>query len=524
MRTEIKLALQQGKRVIPVLFGDTQLPRAEELPEDIRALATRHSVRLTHERFRNETESLVTELQEALVEAKRLHKAQAEKERQERKNEARGRREALRESTTGKRAELAGLSLRVLVIGAAFAFLVVAGAISFFKYSSPPPATSQLTIIAPHELAFAGEAGGPFSPAELSLVLKAVGKGFHWSIASVPPKWLSVTPDRGDLTADGVTELTFQLTTEAQSLSIGHYESQFLLRNDFNAAVTASNVSLLVSPKTVPRVTVTPPLSPDRERALKPGDTFKECENCPEMIVVPAGEFTMGSPEDELGRNDLSGPQHTVRFSRQFAVARFAVTFDEWEECVAHARCGGMLKDQGWGRGRRPVINVSWQNAKAYVAWLSEKTGKTYRLLSEAEREYVTRAGSTTAFWWGNSISTSQANYDGRRTYGTGVPGEFRRRTVPVDSFEPNPWGLYQVHGNVWEWTEDCRQYQVAPGVGAYQGAPTDGSAWITGTAGITTVCDFRVVRGGAWSDRPSAPLGRPLGPSLICRIRDRWL
>ena len=148
------------------------------------------------------------------------------------------------------------------------------------------------------------------------------------------------------------------------------------------------------------------------------------------------------------------------------------MTFDEWDACVADGGCNGYQpSDEGWGRGRRPVINVSWDDAKAYVAWLSNKTGKTYRLLSEAEREYVTRAGTTTPFWWGSSISTSQANYDGTNTYGSGVKGEFRHETLPVDSFQPNPWGLYQVHGNVWEWVEDCYHE-------SYAGAPSDGSAW----------------------------------------------
>jgi formylglycine-generating enzyme required for sulfatase activity len=136
------------------------------------------------------------------------------------------------------------------------------------------------------------------------------------------------------------------------------------------------------------------------------------------------------------------------------------------------------------------VINVSWDDAKAYVAWLAKKTGKSYRLLSEAEREYVTRAGTTTPFWWGNSISTSQANYNGNYTYGNGVKGEFRQRTVPVDSFAPNPWGLYQVHGNVYDWMEDCWH-------DSYQGAPADGSAWTSGD------CSRRVVRGGSWIDTP---------------------
>jgi formylglycine-generating enzyme required for sulfatase activity len=228
-------------------------------------------------------------------------------------------------------------------------------------------------------------------------------------------------------------------------------------------------------------------LSPEKERALKRGDTFKECDKCPEMVVVPAGSFTMGSPANEVGRRNDESPQHSVTMSKSFAVGRFAVTFDEWDACVAGGGCNGYKPaDQGWGRGRRPVINVSWDDAKAYVTWLSSKTGKTYRLLSEAEREYVTRAGTSTPFWLGSSISTSQANYDGNYTYGSSSKGEYRKQTVPVDSFQPNAFGLYQVHGNVWEWVEDCAH-------DSYTGAPSDGSAWVSGD------CSRRVLRGGSW-------------------------
>jgi formylglycine-generating enzyme required for sulfatase activity len=233
------------------------------------------------------------------------------------------------------------------------------------------------------------------------------------------------------------------------------------------------------------------PLSLDRERVLKPNDSFRECDHCPEVVVVPAGAFTMGSPNSEKDRFNNEGPQRRVIFDWKFAVGKFAVTFDEWDACVADGGCNGYRPpDEGWGRGRRPVINVSLDDAKSYVSWLSNKSGKTYRILSEAEREYVTRAGTTTPFWWGGSISTQQANYDGNYTYG-GPKGEYRRGTLPVDSFQPNPWGLYQVHGNVYEWTEDCYH-------GSYNGAPSDGSAWITGDD-----CGRRVVRGGSWHTFP---------------------
>jgi formylglycine-generating enzyme required for sulfatase activity len=180
-----------------------------------------------------------------------------------------------------------------------------------------------------------------------------------------------------------------------------------------------------------------------------------------------------------------------VTFQKPFAAGRFAVTFAEWHACAADGGCGGYWpNDAGWGRDDRPVINVSWDAAKAYTAWLSKKTGKTYRLLSEAEREYVTRAGTTTPFWWGSTITTGQANYDGNYTYAGGSKGEFRQKTLPVNSFKPNPWGLYQVHGNVYDWVEDCY-------VDSYQGAPADGSAWTSGE------CKYRVLRGGSWVVHP---------------------
>jgi formylglycine-generating enzyme required for sulfatase activity len=147
--------------------------------------------------------------------------------------------------------------------------------------------------------------------------------------------------------------------------------------------------------------------------------------------------------------------------------------------------------DEGWGRGSRPVINVSWNDANAYVSWLSKVTGKKYRLLSEAEREYVTRAGATSPFWWGDSISPEQANYNGNFAFSGGVKGQNRKATVPVDQFEANPWKVQQVHGNVWDWVADCWSEN-------YEGVPADGSA-------ITSEnCMLRVIRGGSWINSPN--------------------
>ena len=226
------------------------------------------------------------------------------------------------------------------------------------------------------------------------------------------------------------------------------------------------------------------PLSAAQERALKPADTFQECSKCPVMVVVPASSFTMGSPSSEIDHRPDEGPQHTVMIAQQFSVGKFEVTFDEWDACTADGGCNGYRPSDGiWGRGRRPVINVSWDNAKAYVAWLSEKTGKTYRLLTEAEYEYATRAGTTTAYPWGNAIGKNNANCDG-------CGGQWdNKETAPVGSFEPNQFGLYDMVGNVWAFVEDCYHEN-------YDGAPTDGSAWIGGD------CSHgNVARGGSWGN-----------------------
>ena len=216
------------------------------------------------------------------------------------------------------------------------------------------------------------------------------------------------------------------------------------------------------------------------------------CAECPQMAVVPAGSFLMGSPAGESLRFDDEGPVHRVTIAQPFAVAIHEVTFAEWDACVAAGGCNGYRPDdEDWGRGNRPVINVSWEDAQAYVTWLSQRIGQPYRLLSEAEWEYVARAGTTTPFSFGATISTDWANYDGNATYGGGSKGVFRRQTVAVGTFPPNGFGLFDVHGNVWEWVQDCWH-------DGYQDAPDDGSPWESGD------CGRRVVRGGSWYHNPN--------------------
>ena len=255
------------------------------------------------------------------------------------------------------------------------------------------------------------------------------------------------------------------------------------------------------------------------EKELAPNEYFKECNGlqpwwthtwhpCPRMMVVPAGELMVGSPDDEPGRGAQEGPLHKVTIRQPFALADRWITRAQYRDFVEKAGYDAgnnckVWKDGKWseepGRSFRnpgfaqsdddPAVCVSYEDAKAYVAWLSKQNGRAYRLPSEAEWEYAIRAGSTTPFWWGPAITTAQANYNGNLTYAGGAKGDFRQRTV-ASGFRANTWDIYGA-GNVAEWTEDCWAE-------TYQGAPADGSARSNGN------CAMRAVRGGSWASDPA--------------------
>ncbi len=231
---------------------------------------------------------------------------------------------------------------------------------------------------------------------------------------------------------------------------------------------------------------VTPPPAPEpAPRSHRAGETFQDCASCPEMVVIPPGSFQMGSPSGEEGRWDDEGPQHRVTIDQPFAVGRYEVTFAEWDACVSAGNCAHRPEDEGWGRGDRPVVNVSWPDAQEYVAWLSRETGPRYRLLTEAEWEYAARAGTRSRYWWGDQIGRDNANCDGCDSRWEA------EQTAPVGSFAPNRFGLYDMLGNVWEWTADCWH-------GSYFDAPSQAVAW-EGPDGCS-----RVLRGGSWADNPT--------------------
>ena len=274
-----------------------------------------------------------------------------------------------------------------------------------------------------------------------------------------------------------------------QNIYKGKFE-EALERNDFDMAdryvdsLRAVNASVSVLSEMEVRLSAARQAE-QRRQEQRVGRTFKDCPECPLMVVVPSGSFMMGAPGWDWDSDDDEGPRHGVSIDYMLAVGVYEVSFDEWDSCVDEGGCWGYVPDDGgWGRGNQPVINVSWEDAQSYVSWLSERTSHAYRLLSESEWEYVAHAGTETKYSWGNNTGHNRANCDGCGSrWDAG-------KTAPVGSFRANAWGIHDMHGNVWEWVEDCWN-------SGYQGAPSDGSTWESGN------CSVRMLRGGSWNDLP---------------------
>ena len=242
-------------------------------------------------------------------------------------------------------------------------------------------------------------------------------------------------------------------------------------------------------------------LAADERRA---GKSFRDCDTCPEMVVVPAGTYLMGKD----GGAKRERPAHRVTIGSALAIGKYEATFDEWEVCIEERGCKAMIMgpaplgkrevsfaeweacrtddlcqilpdDHNWGRGRRPVINITFSDAEDFVRWLSRKTGHAYRLPTEAEWEYAARGGTSTVYSWGDEVGTNNANC---RTCAPTIS----HKTFPVGSYKPNPFGLFEVHGNVWEWVQDCWHP-------SHEGAPANGSAR------LSDACKYRTTRSGSW-------------------------
>jgi formylglycine-generating enzyme required for sulfatase activity len=252
-------------------------------------------------------------------------------------------------------------------------------------------------------------------------------------------------------------------------------------------ALEQSNTKLLATATTLSANTNT------LASPVKPGSTYKDCSECPEMVVVPSGSFIMGSPNSEIGRDPQEGPQRRVTIKKTFSVGKYEITYAQWISCIQERGCSNPSGNIDRDSRDMPATAISWEDAKQYVNWLSNKTKKSYRLLTEAEWEYAARSGTSTIFSFGNKISKELANFNSKESYAGSVTSTPVGKVVPVGSYQPNAFGLYDMHGNVWEWTEDCRNDN-------YIGAPIDGSAWTVGD------CTRRTLRGGSY-DYPAHAL-----------------
>ena len=575
---EIGAGLRLGKRVIPVLVNDADMPRAEDLPDALKPLARRNAVRLTHDRFRADTQGLMKALTVALEEADAARRASEDADavaaQQRRLDEAKRAEDVVAAQREQARlAAIAGLSpseitkaeelanwefikgrdgaqefrdhlarfpsgvtaryARERLEAVTWMRLAASSSLDDLKafvaefpegvhgeeararivrLSAEAEAARILSAREAEETAAWAAASDTDRVKDYEAFLKAWPKGIHVSAAKArirelnrgtrsPWRWallgaaaMAVVASAGWYTFDYVREQQRLLAIEKARLEAeakkqaeakliedikGSADREWLLARAKERPDLGSLVSSRLEGLGYLRLSTG---TGDVWRKPGAGESFSECPHCPEMVVVPAGDFLMGSPDGKGSDNEH--PQHKVTVAKPFAVGKLEVTFDQWDACVVQRGCSAVTDDRDWGRGSRPVINVSWDDAKTYVAWLAKLTGKSYRLLTEAEWEYSARAGAATDYSWGGAIGGGNANCDGCGSQWDNT------QTAPAGSFKPNAFGFYDMHGNVWEWVEDCYE-------SGYWGAPDDGSARTNGE------CSSRVLRGGSWYNFP---------------------
>jgi len=510
VRIEIVAALKRGIPVVPVLLDGTPMPTAAQLPQDMRGFERRNGAEVHRRTLKSDIEALVRDLGYA---------------------------------GGGAGAGLYPVLATLAVIGGGGAAAYFGG---MFSPSGPPPVVEQTAEVgraSARQPDLEAETDGGPRPALLgdetpdttaadaaarseaigalqralsgiglytSGIDGAVGPGTRAAAARFASETNAPAMDLETATPADIAALTARVEAEAirraeresaawsiaqRTDTIAAYRA-YLADYPSGANVSAANSRIRALEREA--AVQAPPANTDGGPGppLRPGDTFRDCDDCPEMVVLPAGSFVMGSPAGEEGRDSDEGPLRTVQIGYQFAVGKYEVTWAQWEACVADGGCDnagplGAGGDNGWGRGNRPVINVSWNDAEAYAQWLSRTTGERYRLLSEAEWEYAARGVTTptaasTRFSWGDGDPVCTR---GARNGAVFRPCE-GRGTEPVGFSAANAFGLHDMHGNVWEWTQDCY-------VDSYSGAPTDGSAR------IVSECSRRVLRGGSWNGYP---------------------
>jgi formylglycine-generating enzyme required for sulfatase activity len=299
--------------------------------------------------------------------------------------------------------------------------------------------------------------------------------------SSPSPEDLVISSTRKSVRAADPLELGFWETIKGSD-SAADFKAYLDSYPDGPFAVTARTRLQQIEAKNLPKdesKSVVPTSVVPTPAPAAPQSAIRDCLQCPEMVLIQAGAFEMGSSE----MFDFEAPVHQVSIRKAFYIGRREVTFDEWDACFAEGGCKQKPDDRGLGRTRRPVTDLDWDDTKSYLVWLSQKTGKTYRLPSESEWEYVARAGTSTTYPWGRTVEKDKANC-------LGCTSDPVKKAIDTGSFPPNSFGVYDMAGNAAEWVEDCWSDN-------YRGAPTDGSAW------TRPQCRERVLRGGSFNNDP---------------------
>ena len=511
VRIEIESAMRLGKLVIPVVLNKTEPVRAADLPEPMRQFARLHALLLTHERFKSDTHGLIKAVQQALAELETIRAAEQERVRLEAQIRQRAEQEANQNRVRADKQR----AIKETPEG------VAVNRVHAERASTRPNLAIALTrFFWNHRWRLAG---GLALLSGLAVVAVAIQPS-RWqqqTVTSAPSvQQAAVPPVVQQATAPPVVQQA--TATPVVQQAAAPPAAQSLPR------CGASPVNVSFTTRAVN------PLSTAEECALKPKD-FRECDKCPQMVVLPAGSFTMGSAESGTSNTDNStlirpkpnepttpgsGPPHTVTIPKLFAVGKFEVTVREYTAFANETGYDGSkcfmfdstvkdfkLHDQNSWRNpgyqqseSHPVACINWNDAKAYVDWLSRTTGKPYRLLSEAEWEYAARAGTQTSYYFGddpgliceyanNADQTYEATLSPKSAVPVAQSAPCRDRftyTAPAGSFLPNEFGLYDMYGNVWETVEDCAN-------DGYSGAPTDGTAWLSGD------CNRHIRRGGSF-------------------------
>ncbi len=511
VRIEIATALTRDIPVIPVLLDNAELPKPEQLPPDLEELSVRNGIYVRHASFHGDMDRLIAGLRGPLgasdiVVPPTMASSTA------------ATRDVVERAAPSAQVTQSRRRWPALLFGAAV--VVAAGVVAAIIFKKPPPSSAPVPPL-PVQSSAGSERPVPMpSPPPPTPRMVEVAPAPS-SPAPAPPaaKSAPIEPPAAPVVA--------ALPKPAQAPPQEAEKVPPALAESLSVAPTPAPQIPPAPVQAAPKPAETPAATVARhEPAHKPGESFKDCENCPELVVLPAGSFIMGSPDGEQGRSADESPQRVVIIARPFAAGKFEITVDQFAAFVnetkydAGAKCltledgksslkeGRSWRDPGYPQtGSHPVACISWNDAKAYIGWLSKKTGKDYRLLTEAEWEYAARAttvrgpGSRYSFGDDDSAMCRYGNVADRTARAT-IPGasgwtvfpcsDGYAYAAPVGLFAANAFGLYDLLGNVWEWTQDCYN-------SSYSGAPFDGTAWMAGD------CEHRVIRGGMWGSNPAS-------------------